>query len=233
MQIENKRVQAWAISRSLHAANKFFQEQHKLNDLLSLKPFLKDSCSIGLGQFAPLVFKDSNLIKNVNGAFSFPEFRFIFNSPIQSLLKIQRIFNLIKNLHSQSNSEKQLSFLLYVGLEATVSYLNFDDRFKDFEEGGCIQFLLGKKEIGLAFLLKNKKGYWVNRIGQFQGNPNVKLIFKDVQLGIDACAGKLDNKEALSSGDFIAKGKIPLLDFVGYASRVAFSEISIFKQNGI
>ena len=57
MQIENKRVQAWAISRSLHAANKFFQEQHKLNNLLSLKPFLKDSSSIGLGQFAPLVLR--------------------------------------------------------------------------------------------------------------------------------------------------------------------------------
>ena len=57
----------------------------------------------------------------------------------------------------------------------------------------------------------------------------MKLIFKDVKLGIDACAGKLDDKVALSSGDFIAKGRIPLLDFVGYASRVAFSEISILK----
>ena len=57
----------------------------------------------------------------------------------------------------------------------------------------------------------------------------MKLIFKDVKLGIDACAGKLEDKVALSSGDFIAKGRIPLLDFVGYASRVAFSEISIFK----
>ena len=53
-------------------------------------------------------------------------------------------------------------------MEATVSYLNFDDRFKDFEEGGCIQFLLGKKEIGLAFLLKNENGRWVIGLDNFK-----------------------------------------------------------------
>ncbi|MEC8419641.1 MAG: hypothetical protein VXZ32_00815 [Verrucomicrobiota bacterium] len=134
-----------------------------------------------------------------------------------------------KILRKESDSREHFELLLMVGLEATACYLNYSDKFNQSGEHGCIQFLLGADEDEIGYIIRNAKGLWKAHLGKASGFPNAKLLFSSASVGIQVCKGFIDSKEAISQGDIMMKGRIPLLDFFGYASKITFWNVSLFR----
>lgn len=229
MEINSSRVKAWSIARSIHMANLITLQNGLEKERFLLEPFLVGDQKIGFGQKNPLVFDDLNIVKMVNMKFPFPEFGFIIKSPCDSVSKILRMIKISKILRQENQSKEHLELLLMVGLEATACYLNYSDKFNQSGECGCIQFLLGADEVEIAYIMRDAEGLWVAHLGKASKFPNAKLIFSNVSVGVKACMGVIDSKEAISQGDIIMKGRIPLLDFFGYASQITFLNVSLFR----
>ena len=227
--VEPKRVRAWAIARSLYAGSKVFYSNSRKNDRSSIEPFLFDDDRIGFGKYGPLVFKDSGLRNLVDFGFSCPDIYQLTKFPVLSLLKISHIVKISKYLKTVNYSNKYLQYLLLVGLEATACYLNYDRRFIEVKDHGCMQFMIDKNPTPLAKIEKSDDEIWKVSLGTDVITPNATLTFKTIKIGVDACLAKIDEKESISMGDLIVEGRLPLADTIGYASRIASSELSVFK----
>ena len=229
MEDNSLKIKAWSIARSIHIANLIIFQNNTDKKRFLLKPFLLGEQKIGFGQKNPLVFDYMNIVKMVNMEFPFPEIGLIIRSPYDSISKILRIIKISKILRKENDSREHFELLLMVGLEATACYLNYSDKFNQSGEHGCIQFLLGADEDEIGYIIRNAKGLWKAHLGKASGFPNAKLLFSSASVGIQVCKGFIDSKEAISQGDIMMKGRIPLLDFFGYASKITFLNVSLFR----
>ena len=227
MKIDSEKVRVWAIARALNAANLILEKKGRC----CLYPSLLDGKRVGFGKKNPLVFSETSLLIASEGGRAIPCLKSILGSPILSTKRIARLLGISRHLKSNLVSRRQLDLMLIVGLEVTACYMNYHFKIRGmFEiESGHAQFFLNEDGSVLASILKNSDELWVVKSGKINNTPSVRLGFKDILTGIESCMGILDHNRATALGEFLVKGRIPLIDKIGYASRFAFSELSFFK----
>ena len=62
-----------------------------------------------------------------------------------------------------------------------------------------------------------------------ENDINVELTFKNIEVGIQSCLGKINPFVGAASGDYEVNGYLPLLNKIGYCARLAGREIPILK----
>ena len=57
------------------------------------------------------------------------------------------------------------------------------------------------------------------------GNPSVELTFLNKEIAFEGLLSGIDQLGATASGEMMIQGRLPLMDKIGYVSRIAQKEV--------
>jgi len=114
-------------------------------------------------------------------------------------------------------------------LEATAVYMNHHTQ--------CIK-LLGNEKGPVCFFLKDVNGplitltqdgnaCWDTTFETPEIEPRVKLSFDSINTGILSCLGQINPLVGSALGHYQVEGYLPLMDKVGYCSRLTAKDLPI------
>lgn len=169
-----------------------------------------------------LCFKDKNLLKAVKSGFAFPQvFDLLANfkcgyQSIVTLLRIQKI------LTSKTDSLEKLAIGLRAGVSTTAVFANYDPPSIELLNGfknDVIQFKVDGHDLSF-FLYRLDGNLWkVNTFNPTERTSAI-LCFKCPLIATKAISGFFDHLAEVGLGHVSVSGNIPLLDKIGYISRL-------------
>lgn len=224
MTFAKERIAPWAAARSIFGASEVLNSFHSKSP--KLEPELLADGRIAIGKKA-LVFKDSSLLRAIETGFSMPEVIPLLKNPISGFKTIVTLKKISKSYESHSVKETDLVVILRAGLEALAVFANHHPKarnlFTEFPEE-LIVFRL-KNSTPLGWLrLSSQKGFSAGTCCLDQ-KPSVSLSFSSVEIAFDAVKHGIDPLGAPAKGDVEIRGKIHLMDKIGYVSRMTFREV--------
>lgn len=220
MSISVQRLLPYATALAIEASSSEFCSRNPSAKILGVKLLPNQLISLG---GSGLCFKDKNLIKAVTSGFAFPQiFDFLANpkngyESIVTLLRIQKI------LTSKGDSAEKLAIGLRAGIATTAAFANYDppsiELLSDFENV-VIQFKV--EEYDLSFFLYRLEGeLWkVNSLNPIE-KTSATFNFNGPLIASKAISGFFDHLAGIGLGHASVSGNIPLLDKIGYISRLA------------
>ena len=76
---------------------------------------------------------------------------------------------------------------------------------------------------------RNKNGYWHTQSEvTTKEEPRVKFSFASIDVGMQSCLEEVNPLVASALGDYQIEGYLPLMDKVGYCSRITAKELPLF-----
>lgn len=227
--MKSEAVKPWAIARSIYKGVSVHFQKSAPNSYLRPKFLGKNLISFGLSN--DLVFSRKNIIKIQEKKFALPELRFFLNNPFSTFRKILTLKKFGNYIYSIKPDRDYFITIMTVSIEATAVYMNNHRKCIDImaDDKGAVSFCLKDSNLPIISLLKNQEGNWCIKTGKIENDINVELTFKNIDVGIQSCLGKINPLVAAASGDYEVNGYLPLLDKVGYCARLVGSEIPILK----
>ena len=218
--VAKDRLVPYAAALSLEAASWEIMNLFHVGKLLEVT--LLDNYYIQLGGKG-LCFKESKLLKAVSTGFAIPRLLPLFGnfnnafSSILMLLKIKKILS-AKLLNHQS-----ISVALRAGLAGTAAFANHDLRCKELlsnEKEGRILFKVCGTDIAIWFSFSQNDLCRVDS-GVMDYEPTAVFTFLSLKVARDAISGWFDHLGGPALGEAKISGNLPLLDKIGYISRIA------------
>ena len=220
MIVKSHRLIPYAAACSIEDSSVEVVNRTKTGKILYAK--LIDEISIQLGGEG-LCFLDSSLLKAVKDGFALPQliplllnFKNSFKS-ICMLLKIRSI------LLQKGPTLNKISIGLRAGLSITATFATHDpqcQKLLEDESGGMILFRVANTNIASWLSIPCdkicKSGSGVN-----SESPSAIFTFKNLSVAERAVTGKLDHLGDPGHGEVEISGNLPLLDKIGYISRLA------------
>ena len=220
-------IRSWAIARSVYkGANAL---SLTANCPSCLRPKLLNEKLVSLGDQKDLVFSEKNLLKIREKKFALPELTFLFRHPYSSFKKIlilKRFENYIYNIKTNPN---YLGVLMSVCLESTAVYMNKHPKCLATigNDSGIVSFYLQGIDDPLVSLIKSQGNKWHTKTGNLGNESSVRLTFKNIDVGIQSCLGRINPIAATTLGGYEVSGYLPLMDKVGYCARLVGNELPV------
>jgi hypothetical protein len=219
MSISVQRLLPYATALAIEASSSEFCSRNPTAKHLGVKLLPNQLISLG---GSGLCFKDKNLIKAVTTGFAFPQvFKFLANlkngyESIVTLLRIQKI------LACKVDSPEKLALGLRAGIATTAAFANYDppsiELLSDFEND-VIEFKVERYDLSF-FLYRLEGNLWkVNSSNPIE-RPSAILSFNSPLIATQAISGFFDHLAGVGLGHASVSGNIPLLDKIGYISRI-------------
>ena len=218
--VEKDRLVPYAAALSLEAASSEIMNLFHVGKLLDVT--LLDNYYIQLGGKG-LCFKESNLLRAIGTGFAIPRLLPLFGNfnnaftSILMLLKIKKILS-VKLLNHQS-----ISVALRAGLAGTAAFANHDLSCKELlsnEKEGRILFEVYGTDIAIWFSF-SQDGMCRVDSGVMDYEPTAVFTFLSLKVASDAISGCFDHLGGPALGEAKISGNLPLLDKIGYISRIA------------
>ena len=219
MSIPVERLLPYAAAIAIEASSSEFCSRNQKAKHLRVKLLPNQLISIGGNG---LCFKDKNLLKAVKSGFAFPQvFDFLANfkcgfESIVTLLRIQKI------LASKTGSLEKLAIGLRAGVSTTAVFANYDPPSVELLRGfknDVIQFKVEGHDLSF-FLYRLDGNLWkVDTVNPTERTSAI-LSFKCPSIATQAISGFFDHLAGVGLGHASVSGNIPLLDKIGYISRV-------------
>ena len=222
-------LQSWAVARSMFKGCMALPGVCKKNSP-SLEPHYFESNLLSFGKRQEVVFTEENILKLHRGGWALPEFRFWIKHPFSALERIKILREFGNYIKTKKPTLEYLLVLLSTCVEAPAVYMNFHPFCVALmrNEEGPICFFLKKNNIPLLILSRNKNGFWHTNFELPKAEPRVKLSFTSIKAGMQSCLEQVNPYEATALGDYQVEGYLPLMDKVGYCSRITAKELPLF-----
>ena len=219
MCISVQRLLPYAVGSAIEASSLEFCSRNPKAKLLGVELLPNQLISLG---GSGLCFKDKNLIKAVTTGFAFPQiFKLLANlkngyESIVTLLRIQKI------LACKVDSPEKLALGLRAGIATTAAFANYDPPsialLSDFEND-VIEFKVERYDLSF-FLFRLEGSLWkVNSSNPIERSSAI-LSFNSPLIATQAISGFFDHLAGVGLGHASVSGNIPLLDKIGYISRM-------------
>lgn len=222
------RIVPWAAARSIFGATAVMEELDGVTG--TLEPSLLPDDRIAIGQKG-LVFNQNSLLRAIERGFSIPELFPMLINPLSAIKAIITLKRVSRFYHPNQKMEESLSVILRAGLEAVTVYLNhhsrFNDMFSDFSDELITFNLAGSEPIG--WLRRSAEGLFTAGSEPAEGKPSVELTFLNKKIAFEGLLRGIDQLGATASGEMTIQGRLPLMDKIGYVSRIAQKEVPLPK----
>jgi len=221
-----ERIVPWAVARSIFGASEVINSFHSKSP--KLEPELLPDRRIAIGKKA-LVFEDASLLRAIETGFSMPELFPLLKNPVSGFKAIVTLKKISRSYESRSVKETDLVVILRAGLEALAVFANHHpvarDLFSEFPEE-LIVFRL-KDSSPLGWLRRSSQEGFSAGTGSLEQKPSVSLSFSSVDVAFDAVKHGIDPLGAPATGELEIRGKVHLMDKIGYVSRMTLREVPI------
>ena len=220
-------LQAWAVARSIFKGCTALARPSK--KIPSLEPH---NCEVKCFSFGPredVVFSEENILNLQKGSFALPKFRFWIKYPFSAFQKIKTLQKFGSYLKSKEENLEYLIVLLATCLEGTAVYMNHHTQCIKLlgNEKGPVCFFLKDVDGPLITLTKNENACWDTTFETPEIEPRVKLSFDSINTGILSCLGQINPLVGSALGNYQVAGYLPLMDKVGYCSRLTAKDLPI------
>lgn len=226
MKPSTERIAHWAAARSIFGASLVISRYGP--KMPELEPRLLPGNRISIGPKG-LIFRDSSLLRAIEKGLAMPELRPMFRHPLCALRSIFALRR-IARLYDQSKiSPNTLSALLRAGLESLAVFGNHDPASRslfcdEFDE--LVDFRLDGHG-SLGWLCLCPEGAFSAASETPSGTPSVILTFSSREVAFDVILRGMDQLGALATGKVLLQGKIPLMEKIGYLSRVVLGRVPV------
>ena len=122
---------------------------------------------------------------------------------------------------------ENLVAIFRAGLESLAVFANHDPSFRELLSGDSeelVVFKLADSET-LGWLRSTTDGVFSVGSVPVEGKPSVVLTFSTPQVAFDAVLHGIDQLGAPAKGEVEIQGKIPLMDKLGYVSRIVHGKV--------
>ena len=222
----SERIIPWAAARSIFGASSVMKERDGKSQIL--EPRLLSSDRIAIGSKG-LIFKDNSLLKAIERGFSMPELFPLLSNPSSAVKAITTLKRMSRFYDPRKGASENLSVILRAGLETLVVYLNhhptFHGLFSDFSEELIIFNLSGSGPLG--WLSRSSEGVFKAGTERLHGTPSVALTFMNQGIAFEGLLRGIDQLGSTASGEVMIQGRLPLMDKIGYVSRIAQREVPV------
>lgn len=219
-----ERIVPWAAARSIFGATAVMGELDGMTQ--QLEPLLLSGDRISIGKNG-LVFKQDSLLRAIKSGFSMPELFPMLMNPFSAIKAIITLKRISRFYDPNLNLRESLPVILRAGLETVTVYLNhhsrFNDMFSDFSDELITFNLAGSEPIG--WLRRSTEGLFTAGSEPAVGNPSVELTFLNKEIAFEGLLRGIDQLGATASGEMMIQGRLPLMDKIGYVSRIAQKEV--------
>ena len=218
--VAKDRLVPYAAALSLEAASWEIMNLFHVGKLLEVT--LLDNYYIQLGGKG-LCFKESKLLKAVSTGFAIPRLLPLFGNFNNAFTSILMLLKIKKILSAKLLNHQSISVALRAGLAGTAAFANHDLRCKELlsnEKEGRILFKVCGTDIAIWFSFSQ---YDLCRVdsGVMDYEPTAVFTFLSLKVARDAISGWFDHLGGPALGEATISGNLPLLDKIGYISRIA------------
>jgi len=217
------RISSWAAAQSIYGSTVVMERV--FSGPRPLKPKLLNGNQIAIGNEG-LVFKDNSLLQAIEKGFAMPELLPLLRNPFSAYRTITTLKRVSRFYEKSQLSPESLLILMRAGLESVAVYLNYHPDLKNlsFENPGSkISFNLAGYGL-LGWLKQSSNGF---SAGTEPNNEKsaVALTFASKEIAFEGLLRGVDQLSATATGEVMIRGNIPLMDKIGYASRMALREV--------
>ena len=223
-EIPQERIASWAAARSIFGASEVLCELNGTTQ--KLEPQLLPGDRIAIGRKG-LTFKHDSFLRAIERGFSMPELLPMLRNPLSAMKAIGTLKRIARHYDPSRGEKGSLLVVLRAALEALAVYLNHHP----FSHGlftGCsdelITFNLGNSGV-LGWLNRNSDGVFSAGTKPYSGKPSVELTFLNRDIAFEGLLNGIDQLGATATGEVMIRGRIPLMDKIGYVSRIALREV--------
>ena len=224
-----ERIAPWAAARSIFGASDSMNGFSGKSP--ELVPELLPGGRIAIGRKG-LVFKDRSLLRAIETGFSMPEFFPLIKHPFSAFNAIVALKKIARCYGRHSLRETDLVVLLRAGLEALAVFANHHpmarDLFSGFPEELVVFGVKGSSPLG--WLRRSSEGGFSAGSSGLREKPSVSLSFSSLDVAFDAVKHGIDPLGAPATGEVEIRGKVHLMDKIGYVSRMTLREVPMPKQ---
>ena len=227
MNVVQERLIPYATAVSIEAASKEIVSLLKKGNILHVNLIENDYIQLG-GK--GLCFSDSQLIKAAGTGFGFPRLSslaFNFTNGIKSLLMLLKIKKIMKVVDMSAQSA---AVGLRAGLAGAAAFANNDPRCNDLLKGegsGIALFEIADTEVSFWFSFSENGDCQVGS-DRLDGPPSAVFTFRDCKVASNAIKGGFDHLGGPALGEATVSGNLPILDKIGYISRVCQKAVPSF-----
>ena len=224
--IPEERIVPWAAARSIFGASVAINGFHE--KIPKLVPELLPNGRIAIGQKG-LVFKDASLLQAIETGFSMPDLFPMLKNPLSAFETITILKKIARLYERDRPGVENLVAIFRAGLESLAVFANHDPASRELLSGESqelVVFKLADSE-PLGWLRCSSEGFFSVGTGFIDGKPSVVLTFSSTQVAFDAVVLGIDQFGAPAQGEVEIQGKIPLMDKLGYVSRIALEKVPI------
>ena len=222
--ITEERIVPWAAARSIFGASVAMNDFHENSP--KLIPELLPDGRIAIGKKG-LVFKDASLLQAIETGFSMPEFFPMLKNPLSAFETITTLKKIARLYGRNRTGLENLVAIFRAGLESLAVFANHDPSSRELLSGDSeelVVFKLADSE-PLGWLHRSASGVFSIGSVPVEGKPSVVLTFSSPQVAFDAVLHGIDQLGAPAKGEVEIQGKIPLMDKLGYVSRIALGKV--------
>ena len=224
-----ERIVPWAAARSIFGASDAMNGFSAKSP--ELVPELLPGRRIAIGRKG-LVFKDSSLLRAIETGFSMPEFFPLIKHPFSAFNAIVSLKKISRYYWRHSLRERDLVVLLRAGLEALAVFANHHpvarELFSGFPEEKIVFGVKGSSPLG--WLSLSSEGEFSASSSDRGEKPSVSLSFSSIEVGFNAVKHGIDPLGSPATGEVEIRGKVHLMDKIGFVSRMALREVPMPKQ---
>ena len=218
--VTKDRLVPYAAALSLEAASSELMNLFHVGKLLDVT--LLDNYYIQLGGKG-LCFKDTNLLQAVSTGFAVPRLIPLFGNFNNAFTSILMLLKIKKILSAKLLKTQCISVALRAGLAGTAAFANHDVRCRELlsnEKEGRILFQVYGTDIAIWFSFSKNELCRVDS-GVIDVQPTAVFTFLNLKVARNAISGWFDHLGGPALGEAKISGNLPLLDKIGYISRIA------------
>ena len=223
MIVNESRLPVWAGAQSIYgcALNLF-----PARTAQCLYPRLLPDNEILLGK--ALVFSDHQFLNLLKHGLGMPRVVTFLLSPYHSACTLVHLFK-IGRLYKKNHSKASCFVQLGGSLAAICTYMNYQKKACTiFEPEKKYNLLVGISGSEKKYLLCHRDNTgWTVEPTEEKFSASASLSFKNHGIARKASLGQLDSWLALTQGEVLLAGHIPMLDKFGYVARIAQREIPL------
>ena len=220
MEVTKDRLVPYAAALSLEAASLEIVNLFHIGKILDVT--LLDNYYIQLGGKG-LCFKDTNLLQAVSTGFAVPRLIPLFGNFNNAFTSILMLLKIKKILSAKLLKTQCISVALRAGLAGTAAFANHDVRCRELlsnEKEGRILFQVYGTDIAIWFSFSKNELCRVDS-GVIDVQPTAVFTFLNLKVARNAISGWFDHLGGPALGEAKISGNLPLLDKIGYISRIA------------
>ncbi|MEK9772204.1 MAG: hypothetical protein VW907_04345 [Opitutae bacterium] len=223
--VNETRLPIWAAAQSIHACGRVLFPD-RIASCLTPQLLSKDEISLGNS----LVFSDPQFRNLLKSGLGMPKIGGLLLSPYRSFCIFSCLWKIGK-LYKSKKSHTFAPLILRGSLEAICTYMNFHQeasRIFGTEKDSVLSINISETYTKYLIRYQSSSGWSVKYVEESL-NSSASLTFKDPAIARKAALGKLDSWLALTTGEILLAGRIPMLDKFGYVARIAQREVPLPK----